>query len=143
VNPKLALFGRIALARRERRGAAVVEIALSLILLTLILLGVLEYGWLFVRYQQVRNGARHGARVGITVDATSAQVDAAINQLMSQAGITSFSATYPDPGLTVPGVPYTVSVSVTTADVDLTDFSLFPKPATMVCDVTMRKEGVP
>lgn len=131
------------LPRRGRRGGAIVEIALSLILLTLILIGVLEYGWLFVRYQQVRNAARHGARIGITLDATSAQVDAAVSQLMGQAGIASYTASYPDPGLLVPGVPLTVTVSVTTSEVDLTDFSLFPKPTTMSCSVTMRKEGVP
>lgn len=127
----------------RRRGAAIVEIALSLILLTLILIGVLEYGWLFVRYQQVRNAARQGARVGITLDATTAQVDAAVSQLMSQAKIAAYTATYPDPGLAIPGSSFTVTVSVTTADVDLTDFSLFPKPATMSSSVTMRKEGVP
>ena len=131
------------LPRRGRRGGAIVEIALSLILLTLILIGVLEYGWLFVRYQQVRNAARHGARIGVTLDATSAQVDAAVSQLMGKAGIAAYTASYPDPGLAVPGTAYTVSVSMTTADVDLTDFSLFPKPTSMTCEVTMRKEGVP
>ena len=127
----------------RRRGLAIVEIALSLLLLVLLLLGVLEYGWLFVRYQQVRNAARDGARVGVTLDATAAQVDSAISSLMAQAKMPTYTASYPDPGLVLGGVPYTVTVSVKTADVDLSDFKLFPKPANLSSSVTMRKEGVP
>jgi Flp pilus assembly protein TadG len=134
---------KLALSHRLRRGLAIVEMALALILLMLILLGVLEYGWLFVRYQQVRNTARHGARVGVTQQATLGDVDAAVKLMMTQAKIADFTATYPDPGLTLAGTPYTVTVTVNTADVDLSDFKLFPKPAQMTCSVTMRKEGVP
>ena len=128
---------------KNRRGIAIVEIALSLLLLILILLGVLEYGWLFVRYQQVRNAARDGARVGVTLDATAAQVASAISTEMTAAKMPTYTATYSDPGLALGGTPYPVTVSVVTANVDLTNFSLFPKPANLTSTVTMRKEGAP
>lgn len=128
---------------KHRRGIAIVEIALSLLLLILILLGVLEYGWLFVRYQQVRNAARDGARVGVTLDATAAQVASAIGTEMTAAKMPTYTATYSDPGLVLGGTAYPVTVSVVTANVDLTNFSLFPKPANLTSTVTMRKEGAP
>ena len=128
---------------KNRRGIAIVEIALSLLLLILILLGVLEYGWLFVRYQQVRNAARDGARVGVTLDATAAQVASAISTEMTAAKMSTYTATYSDPGLVLGGTAYPVTVSVVTANVDLTNFSLFPKPANLTSTVTMRKEGAP
>ena len=127
----------------RRRGAAVVETALALVLLILILLGVLEYGWLFVRFQQIRNAARHGVRVAVTQDSTLGDVDTAISQLMANAKIPTYTATYPDPGLVVPGTAYTVTITVDTDVVQLTNFALFPKPAQMSSSVTMRKEGVP
>jgi len=128
---------------KNRRGIAIVEIALSLMLLILILLGVLEYGWLFVRYQQVRNAARDGARVGVTLDATAAQVASAISQEMTAAKMPTYTTIYSDPGLVLGGTSYPVTVSVVTANVDLTNFSLFPKPALLSSTVTMRKEGAP
>ena len=128
---------------KNRRGIAIVEIALSLLLLILILLGVLEYGWLFVRYQQVRNAARDGARVGVTLDATAAQVASAISTEMTNAKMPTYTASYADPGLVLGGTAYPVTVSVVTANVDLTNFSLFPKPANLTSTVTMRKEGAP
>jgi Flp pilus assembly protein TadG len=133
----------LALRSRRRRGLAIVEIALSLLLLILILLGVLEYGWLFVRYGQLRNAARHGARIGVTLDATQGQVTSAISSLMTDAKMPTYTTSFADPGLVLAGSPYPVTVSVVTADVDLTNFSLFPKPASLSSTVTMRKEGVP
>ena len=128
---------------QRRRGLAIVEIALALLLLILILLGVLEYGWLFVRFQQVRNAARAGARVGVTMDATPGQVTTAISTLMTDAKMPTYTTSFADPGLVVAGTAYPVTVTVVTANVDLTNFSLFPKPANLAATVTMRKEGVP
>ncbi len=47
-----------------RRGTAAVEAALILPLLMLLLLGVIEYGWIYLKSEQIANAARHGARVG-------------------------------------------------------------------------------
>ncbi len=51
--------------RRQRppeRGAALVEFAIVAPLLVLLLLGMVEFGWLFGQYNDVRHGAREGGR---------------------------------------------------------------------------------
>lgn len=46
----------------HRRGAAIVEFAVVLPLLITLLLGVIEYGWLFMVRQSLQNAAREGCR---------------------------------------------------------------------------------
>jgi Flp pilus assembly protein TadG len=48
--------------RRSDKGAAVVEFAVLAPLLLLLLLGIIEFGWLFGQLNDVRHGAREGAR---------------------------------------------------------------------------------
>ena len=48
---------------RRRRGSAMVEAAIVLPVLLLVLLGTLEFGLVFARYQVVMSSAREGARV--------------------------------------------------------------------------------
>ena len=51
--------------RRDERGQAVVELALTLPLLLLIVMGMFDFGVMFQRYEIVTNAAREGARVGV------------------------------------------------------------------------------
>jgi TadE-like protein len=51
--------------RRCDRGQAVIELALTLPLLLLVLCGVLDFGFMFQRYEVVTNAAREAARVGV------------------------------------------------------------------------------
>lgn len=54
--------------RREpgsERGQAIIELALTLPLLLLIVLGVFDFGLMFQKYEVVTNAAREGARVGV------------------------------------------------------------------------------
>jgi len=48
---------------RQDRGASLVEFALVAPLLILLLLGMVEFGWLFAQNLDVRHGAREGARL--------------------------------------------------------------------------------
>ncbi|MFQ5967551.1 MAG: TadE/TadG family type IV pilus assembly protein [Acidimicrobiia bacterium] len=48
---------------RSDRGAAIVEFALVIPFLVLILVGMVEFGWLFSQNLNVRHGAREGARL--------------------------------------------------------------------------------
>jgi Flp pilus assembly protein TadG len=50
--------------RRGERGAALVEFALALPLLLVIIAGIVDFGFLFQRYEVVTNAAREGARLG-------------------------------------------------------------------------------
>ncbi len=51
-------------ARRER-GQALVEMAITLPLLLLLLMGIMEMGWYFYNQMSVENGSREGARYAI------------------------------------------------------------------------------
>lgn len=51
--------------RRTERGQAIVELALTLPLLLLIILGVFDFGLLFQQYEVVTNAAREGARLAV------------------------------------------------------------------------------
>ena len=49
--------------KREERGAALVEFALALPLLLVVLAGIVDFGFVFQRYEVVTNAAREGARL--------------------------------------------------------------------------------
>ncbi len=51
-----------AFKRRRDHGAQLVEFALLAPLLIILLLGIIEFGWLFSQNNDVRHGAREGAR---------------------------------------------------------------------------------
>ena len=59
-------FGRRTL-HRDERGASLVEFALVLPLLAILLFGIIEASWAFAQQNDVRHGAREGARLA-TVD---------------------------------------------------------------------------
>jgi TadE-like protein len=48
--------------KRGERGASLVEFALTAPFLILLLLGIIEFGYLFGEFNDVRHGAREGAR---------------------------------------------------------------------------------
>ena len=52
-------------ANRGERGQAIIELALTLPLLLLIVLGIFDFGLMFQKYEVVTNAAREGARVGV------------------------------------------------------------------------------
>jgi Flp pilus assembly protein TadG len=49
--------------RRDERGASLIEFALVLPLLVLLLFGIIEASWAFAQQNDVRHGAREGARL--------------------------------------------------------------------------------
>ncbi|MEX2355877.1 MAG: TadE family protein [Thermaerobacterales bacterium] len=49
----------------RERGQATVELALLLPILLMLVLAIVEFGFLFSAYQAVQHGAREGARIGI------------------------------------------------------------------------------
>ena len=126
------------------KGTTVVETALVLPLLLMLVLGAIEYGWLFHNVQLVTNAARQGARVAI-LPHPGAESDASdvITALLTNAGLADNS-----PSVTItPGVvegrsSITVQISVSTAGLAIVNApGLLPIPATLGCTVTMAKEG--
>ncbi|MGB6917109.1 MAG: TadE/TadG family type IV pilus assembly protein, partial [Phycisphaerae bacterium] len=80
--------------RESRRGTATLETALVLPLLLLLTFALIEYGWLFLRAQEITNGARQGARIAVRPDATNADVQASITAAMETAGIAGYLVTF-------------------------------------------------
>jgi len=73
------MAGVIHLRRRLRSesGAELIEVALTLPLLLLVLLGIIEFGFLFQEYEVVTNAAREGARIAALVPSAGYTTDEA------------------------------------------------------------------
>ena len=131
-------------ASHPESGLVSIEMALLLPLLLLLTFGVIEYGWMFLKSQQLTNAARQGARVGATVDATNADVLAAVNTIMNDSGMGGSGYTVniaPAVGGLPTGLTLTVTVSLTYANVDLTGVPIIPLPVTLSSSTSMAKEG--
>ena len=130
-------------ARRGHRGIAAIEMALLLPLMLTLVFGMIEYGSLFWRAQQVATAARNGARRGVMVGATATDVTTAVDQTMLQSGMGSthytVTLTPPNPASLASGGSFTVKVTVPYADIKLTGFPV-PVPTQVVRQVTMAKE---
>ncbi len=130
----------------RRRGVGLVELALVLPLLSVLMFGVIEYGWLFLKAEQIANAARNGARQAVLPSVTTAtQVTcnaSPAGTFLTSSGIPIRSGTIAVSSVT-PGRGNLVTVTVTVpySDVKLIGFSLLPLPQSLHTSVTMAKEG--
>ena len=94
-----------------QRGNALVEFALVLPLLLLIFAGIVDFGFLFQRYEVITNAAREGARIGVLPGYEAADVQQRVLDYV-QAGL-SMSA---EDAATAVGTPdvQTVTLAVGT-----------------------------
>lgn len=128
----------------HRRGAALVEMAIVLVLLLMLTLGVIEYGWLFMKMQQITNAARHGARVAAALGATDLEGKAAATSLVGSIN------PVPTCNVATDEVSHTVTATVSVPTgrdggpgVSLIKWNMLPAPTTLQATVTMAKEGAP
>ena len=56
---------------QSERGAELIEFALVLPLLLFVIMGLIDFGFMFQRYEAVTNAAREGARMGVLVPAVA------------------------------------------------------------------------
>jgi Flp pilus assembly protein TadG len=123
---------------------ALLELAIVLPLALLLLCGILEYSWMFLKSQQVINSTRQGARVGARIDATATDIGAAIVATMTNAGLEdsgySWSVSPEDPTTLAIGAMLTVAISVPYNNIDL-GIPLVPTPTNLTSTVTMVREG--
>jgi hypothetical protein len=61
----MAALKSMRVRTRSERGAELIEFALVLPLLLLVVLGIVDFGFLFQRMEVVTNAAREGARLGV------------------------------------------------------------------------------
>lgn len=132
------------LRTRRTRGTATVEMAIVLPLLLVLTFGLIEYGWMLLKMQQVTGACRHGARIAILPDASNAGVLAAVDEEMATAGMgEGFTVTFSpaDVSTAWPGEPVTVAVSVSYEGNVSLGMPLIPVPGALSTTTTMAKEG--
>ena len=73
--------------RRDRRGTALIEMALTLPLMLLVSVGIFEFGRAYQTWQVVTNAAREGARIAILPGTTDAMVTDRVRTYMSDGAL--------------------------------------------------------
>jgi Flp pilus assembly protein TadG len=89
---------------KSERGAELVEFALTFPILLLVVLGILDFGLLFQRYEVLTNAAREGARIAVLDGYGQADVASRIDTYLDAAGLTA-----------TPTIPGVVTTPVTLA----------------------------
>jgi len=132
--------------KKYRRGAALVEMAIVMLLLLMLTMGAIKYGWLFLKAQEITNATRQGARLAALPNVSTTDVETVIGNLMTTAGMgaSGYSVTFTSGDLSSAGLDadtITVRITVPRANIDLIDIALLPAPANLGAEVTMAKEG--
>ena len=129
----------------RRRGAATVEMALVLPLLLALTFGLIEYGWLFLKAEEMGSAARAGARAASMPGATTTAVLASIASQMTEAGMggSGYSVTFTPANVAspLPGETIRVVIKVDYSKIALTGIPLVPVPPNLIASVSMVKEG--
>jgi Flp pilus assembly protein TadG len=77
--------------RRNERGAALIETAITIPIILLIAVGIFEFGRAYQTWQVLTNAAREGARVAILSDKTDSEVTAAVRNYMQAGGLPGYA----------------------------------------------------
>ncbi len=80
----------------QRRGAVIVEVALTLPILLYLAFGTVEFGYYFYVKHALEAAAREGARAGIVSGNTNTDVTTAVTNAMASTGIATYSTTITD-----------------------------------------------
>ena len=133
-----------------RRGTAVLETALVILVLAYLSFGTVEFGYYFYVKNALEGAAREGARAGIPPSAVSSDVTTAVTNSMTGFSSTSYSVSVTDTsGNTVDvssvstGSPVKVTVSATwsTIGAGFRPMTLISGTKTVKGVCVMRKEG--
>ena len=87
---------RMRARMRSERGAELIEFALTLPLLLLLVLGIIEFGFMFQEYEVVTNAAREGARLGALIPSagyTTGEAQTRITDYLTAGGLDVTRAT--------------------------------------------------
>lgn len=123
---------------------ATVEFALIFPLVLMVTFAMMEYGWMFLKQEQLVNVAQQATRIAAGPDAANSDVTNQISTMMTSYGMGSSGYSYsPSPMNVVvaTGTSITVQVSVPYKNIQVTGVSLFPVPTTLSASITMLKEG--
>jgi Flp pilus assembly protein TadG len=95
---------------KSERGAELIEFALVLPILLLVVLGIVDFGFLFQRMEVVTNAAREGARMAVLPGYTQADVCSRIVNYLQNGGLAT-TGSCPNP--TNPAITYDAAYSIT------------------------------
>jgi Flp pilus assembly protein TadG len=85
----------------SERGAELIEFALVFPTLLIVMLGIIDFGFLFQRYEVVTNAAREGARISVLPGYADGDVQVRVNQYLTSGGLTGTSTTTVAPAQTI------------------------------------------
>ena len=128
--------------RQKEHGASLVEFALIAPLLILLLFGIIEFGWLFGQYNDVKHGAREGARYA----AVNAGSDAAMRTYVCNtmeglsAGMTQLEVSATDGATSTRGETASIRVRATLSSLSGLPLITTFLPPTLVSDISFRLE---
>jgi Flp pilus assembly protein TadG len=88
--------------RKNERGAALIEAAVTIPLILLISVAIFEFGRAYQTWQVLTNAAREGARVAVISGTTDAEVRSAVNNYMSVGALGTVADSYIDVNRTAP-----------------------------------------
>jgi Flp pilus assembly protein TadG len=85
---------------RNRRGISAPELAISVSILLLLVLGIIEFSRLGMAAQLLTNAAREGCRVGVIQNNALSDVQSRVNTMLAATGISAgtITAVDADPG---------------------------------------------
>jgi Flp pilus assembly protein TadG len=132
------------MCRRNRRGAAAVEFAVVAPLFFLLVFGMIEFGRMVMVQQVITNASREGARRAVLDGTTTTDVNTAVDNYLSGAGVAGATVTVtPDPpSLAGYGEPVTVSVNIPFDEVSWLPTPMFLSGKEMSATTVMRRETV-
>ena len=98
---------------RGDRGSELIELAIVMPILLLILAGIMDFAFLFQRWEVVTNAAREGARLGILAGYTDTDVRNRVQGYLSSSGLTETPNILVASGPTTVGTLTVQTVTVT------------------------------
>lgn len=113
------------------RGSEMVELAIALPILLLVIAGIMDFGFLFERYEVVTNAAREGARMavltGYSCDNTlTSDVGSRVQTYLTTSGLTDTPTV--NCAISTQTLPSTLTVQVATVTVQYPSTFLFIGP---------------
>ena len=137
--------------RKNERGAALIETAITIPIILLISVGIFEFGRAYQTTQVLTNAAREGARVAILTEKTDTDVQNAVQNYMKAGGLPGWASASVSINRNVPmgvntasqiTVSYPFQFMVLNGVAKLvTKGSTAGKPLTMQSVALMRNEG--
>ena len=129
---------------RNRTGAAVVEFAIVAPVMIMMTMGMMEVGRLVMVKQLLVNASREGARMAVLPGTSTEEVQALVQQELTNSTISGATITITPSILASAGsgTPVTVSISVPAASVSWIPNPMFSLQTNIDASTTMRRESL-